>query len=81
MSEMTNSLIEERPEDTLLNVQCLLHFMNEFHTKVCADNDASSNSHHALALIAQNAADALSFEMERAESSGVLAVQKSPSSH
>ena len=56
----SNTLIENKPYETLINASTVLEFLREFHSE-------PSNSSIATVLILDWVKDALSFESERVE--------------
>ncbi len=68
MSLIQNALIEEHPEDTLVNIQSVLLFLQYLHSDLAtSDATPSPISHHGLSLILKCSNDALAYEMDRLE--------------
>lgn len=63
-----NPLIENSPEDTLLNIHSVLVFMQEFHAESEFDQTPDNKINHSgLSLILKCTNEALYYEMDRLE--------------
>jgi len=61
----SNTLIENKPYETLINASTVLEFLREFHSEPTFTERCNSNI--ATVLILDWVKDALSFESERVE--------------
>lgn len=70
MSLNHNSLIEDKTEGTLINIQSMLLFLQKLHANLAVGEMLSSSSfHHGELLILKCSYDALVYEIDRLESS------------
>ncbi|MCY7297061.1 hypothetical protein [Alteromonas sp. a30] len=68
MSFSHNSLIEAHTEDTLINIQTILAFIQDLHTNLAlSDAQPSPALHHGLSLILKCTEDAITHEINKLE--------------
>lgn len=73
MSLLKNSLIEESTEETLINVQTILAFIQDLHANLALSGAHSTPTlHHGLSLVLKCAEEAITYELNRLEDLGTM---------
>lgn len=68
MSFIHNPLIENRTEQTLINVQSLLAFMQDVHADIALlEEETKPSLHHGLGLVLRCAEAAITYEVDKLE--------------
>lgn len=68
MSLNQNPLIEEHSEETLINIQTILIFIQDMHTKLAiSDGETIPSVNHGLSLILKCAEGAITYEINKLE--------------